>query len=505
MRQMSAAFELYAGASVGNYYPLRSVEPDNYLPDRAAWAEVGDGKTEFEEAYKLFTGDDERTLCYLGYAFYDEASAHRVLDQLEKDPQAYRGGGTRLEKERSLDPFSSEFDELHPLRRGVGQRFSRTWFVLWGPGGGDPGFDNPIPVLWQMPREKGDRVPVLYLSGHVMFQEYPGRFPMSPLFINRVRVLMGLPRDPEFSMDTPILPIVRELLEAGSREPGPRAGSLLHLDVDPTVPAGNARGYRIELTYSELVLFPEGAMSGPVATNKFLKSEDDEYFGLPRERVVRYMGASRGYQWYGRTDYGVFVLLEKAFELAGGDSLYDAAASYWLDELPNEAWLEPFRPDERGPEKILRRPSSLSTYVHAFLTKRQREGNPIREESVQAVAVLCGSVFWHPDVIGAAPAPELIAVAMNRLIAASEDDAEAVVTLALSYVFPEPPKGGNRKLTAEKIAFLQRLPRGAVLSIVRHLAENLQDEHEAGLCQKLLEELEATPDGSTVEHGIILE
>lgn len=502
MRQMGAAFELYANASAGNYYPLRSGGPTGFLPDRVAWAAVGDGLAEFDAAYDVLTGNGTGPLCYLGYAFYDEASAHRVLDELEKNAEAYRGGGTRLEKEPILDPKSPKFEELAPLRKGVGRRFFQTWYVLWGPAGGDPDFDLPVPVLWQMPMKKGDRVPVLWLAGLSSMPAYPGEFPMSPLFINRVRGLMGLPQDPGFSMDTPIMPTIRALLEAGSREPGPSAGSLLHFDVNPSVTAGEATGYRIELTNSELVLFPVDQPRNAIAASELIESVNKEYHGLPKDRVVRFMGTGGGYHWYGKTDYGVFKLLEKGFELEGGEPLYDAAASYWLDEHPTKVWLNPHQPDERRPEEVLQRPERLSDYVYAYLIKREREGNPVGDEYIQALAILCGSVSWHLDMIGAAPTPDILEEASNRLLALAESDNEALVTLALAYIFPGPPKVGNRKLTVEKMAFIQRLPREHLLSTLRHLAESVQNEWDAEYCRKLLEKLEAS---KAIDVSVVVE
>ena len=489
MRQMSAAFELYAGASVGNYYPLRSVEPDNYLPDRAAWAEVGDGKTEFEEAYKLFTGDDERTLCYLGYAFYDEASAHRVLDQLEREPQAHRGGGTFLGEEPFLDPHSPEFEKLHPLREGVGRRLMLGWFAFHGLPARDWEMAEAIPILWQMPKAKGDRVPVLRMGGVVRFEEYPGGFPMSPLFINRLRALMGLPQDPDFSLDTPILPIVREMLEAGSREPGRGVGSLRHFDAKPTVSSGNAKGYRIALTHAELVLFPEETETGAIAASTLFEETKGTYYGLPRENAIRYMGASRGYQWYGKMDYGAHVLLREAFDLTGGDSLYDAAVSYWIVQEPTWVWLRPHTKAPGKPAAIRQNPNSLADYVHAFITSRKSNRNPVRQEFIHAAAVLCGSEREGYGVY-TSPTPELVAEARERLIAAAERDPEAAVTLVLPYVLRYRVRSPRSGATPDKIEILQRLPRDAVLSTVRHLAENLQDAHEAALCQDLLEKLD---------------
>lgn len=489
MKQIHEALRIYADASPGNYYPLRTDEPGIFLPDVDASAAPGAGKTAIQRALKYFSGDAGQPLCYLGYAFYDEASAQRLLDQLEKAPDALRGGGTRLEEEPFLDPLSPEFGELAPLRIGVGHRFIQAWYESHGLPPSDLEIDGPVPVLWQMPNEIGDRVLVLYLNGMVRFRDYPGEFPMTPLFINRLRGLMRLPQDPGFSMHSPILPVLREILETGSREPGRKVGALGPFDSEPSVEQSGAKGYRIALGQGEIVLFPEAAASSPLDPTTLFEAPKHFYRGLPRETAVRYMGTSRGYHWYGKLDYSVFTLLRDTFEFTGGDSLYDAAVIYWLDNEPVSNWLSPNTKAPTNPSEILRSPPSLNDYVHAYITDREVKGNPIDHEIIYAATLLCGTdyegygTYTPPDV-------ELLSEAKKRLLSAAEQDREAAAILLLPHVMRYRFRNRRDEATPERLEILEHLPRETVLPIVRHLADNLQDADEAKLCQDLLNKLD---------------
>jgi len=489
MKQAYSALQRYVDSNPGNYYPLRSAEAGVFLPDMTTWAAQGDGLVEFQQALKYFDGDEQRPLCYLAYAFYDEASAQRLLDQLEKDPQAFRGGGSRVDKETYVDSHSPEFEDLAPLRTGVGRRFIKAWFESHGMPPRDFEIDGAVPMLWQMPERIGDRVPVLYMNGVVWFRDYPGEFPMTPLFINRLRGLMGLPQDPGFSMDTPIMPVLREILETGSRDPGRGVGTLGPYDSVPSVTQGDAKGYRIALGFGEVVLFPEDVAPGPLDSATLFEAPKYFYQGLPRGNTVRYMGTSRGYQWYGKLDYGVFTLLRDTFELKGGDSLYGAAVIYWSTNEPNSNWLRPYRKDPRNPSEILRSPLFLDDYIDAYIANREGMAKPIDPEIIHAAILLCGTDYEGYGTY-IPPDAELLSEARKRLLSAAEQDPEAAATLLLPHVMRYRFRNRRDKATPERMEILQRLPRETVLPIVKHLADYIKDENDAALCRDLLRKLE---------------
>lgn len=489
MKQAHSALQRYADSNPGSYYPLRSAEAGVFLPDMTAWAAQGEGVAEFLEALKYFDGDEQRPLCYLAYAFYDEASAQRLLDQLEKDPQAFRGGGIRLEEEPYLDPNSPELEELAPLRTGVGRRFMSARFEFHGLPPRDFEIDGAVPMLWQMPEKIGDRVPVLYMNGLVWLHDYPGEFPMTPLFINRLRGLMGLPQDPGFSMQSPILPVLREILETGSRDSGRGVGTLGPYDTEPSVAQGDAKGYRIALGFGEVVLFPEAAAPDRSDHATLFEKPKDFYLGLPRGNTVRYMGTSRGYHWYGRLDYGVFTLLRDTFDLKGGDSLYDAAVIYWIDNEPIRNWLRPYRKDPRNPSEILRSPPSLDDYIDTYIANREGIGKPIDHEIIHAAILLCGTDYEGYGTY-VPPDAELLSEAKGRLLAAAEQDPEAAATLLLPHVMRYRFRNRREEASPERMEILRRLPRETVLPIVKHLADYIQDVDDAALCRDLLRKLE---------------
>ncbi len=493
MKQAFAALELYAEASDGNYFPLRSAQPGVFLPDMDEWAKLGDGNAQFEQASDALTGDGGRPLCYLGYGFHDnnEALAHGLLDKLEKNPEGLRGGGPVLPEEPWItDPSSPEVDKPHPLRKGVERCF--VWEYVFH--GMPPSADDLklyIPILWQMPRQVGDRVLVLHLNGLISWHKYPGPFPMSPLFINRLRGLMGLPQDPGFTLDSPILPVVRGILDAGSREPGRSAGSLLHFEAEPSVSFRNVMGYRMEFTCSEMILYPEQPEARSIPMDALFGPPRYECFGLPLP-TVQYMGSGMGYHWYGKTRYDEFLLVRDKLGLSGGDSLYPAAAEHCLRSEPTWVWLPESSRDKRKPAEIRQNPDSLADYVGAYIAVRKQSGRPVSGETICAAAILCGSqregygAFAHPTL-------EIILEAKNRLIAAAQRDPEAASTLVLPYVLRYRVRSPRSEATPEMVELLQKLPSDAVIPIVQHLATNLQNLHEAALCQQLLKRLQKSP------------
>ncbi|MDX9973433.1 MAG: carboxypeptidase regulatory-like domain-containing protein [FCB group bacterium] len=178
LKQLGVTFKLAAGENRG-VYPLigqtngqlvldLSDIPDELLPDPELLKRLENGN-----------------YCYLGYVVNDETSGQAFLDWYEQNgpsaaddqhievPEGAGNGGT---------------DRIQRLKERV-ERFLITDI-------NDPTssarIQASIPVLWELPGNHADPGgSVLFMDGHVEWISYPGPFPMTPSFIERVTALSG--------------------------------------------------------------------------------------------------------------------------------------------------------------------------------------------------------------------------------------------------------------------------------------------------------------------------
>jgi prepilin-type processing-associated H-X9-DG protein len=99
--------------------------------------------------------------------------------------------GKRLPGENDRDgpqfaePRLSEIQGYRPLQEGAWR-----WFAVWVQCVPTRmRYETDFPVLIERPERHGDGGHVLYMDGHVEFVPYPGKFPMTPKFIEGLRTL----------------------------------------------------------------------------------------------------------------------------------------------------------------------------------------------------------------------------------------------------------------------------------------------------------------------------
>lgn len=496
LKQVFAALQQYAEASAGNYYPLRSAEPGVFLPDFDEWEKLAPDKAAFQRAKEILTRERERPLCYLGYSFNKETFALQILDRIQSDAKSFRGGGP-VEGFDRVHLGSPEVDELHPLRRGV-ERTILWDFVFRGNTPHEGELEERIPILWEMPEGEQDRVLVLNLDGYVRKRKYPDEFPMSSLFINRLRGLMGLPQDPGFRDDAPIIPILREIMSAWDHQQTGWSASIRHFDVEPSVTVGEYKGYRIVVPEANMVLFPGNGEPPQFDAASFFHGTDSNVWDRRGHDPGQCVGSGSGYHWYGSVTYPMQLLLREKFALTGGDSLYPVAVAYCWRHHRGVALSALTYANRTASEATSKDPESLPNYVQIYLEQRREQERPVDDSIVDAAKVL-DSVFWEGYGDFRHPNPEVQKEAARRLLVESEFDPEATTTLAMLFVLRFRYRSWRDELTEEGLELLRKLPRDVVLRVVEDMASRIQQPDEAEACRRVLEELNRVPADRQVQ------
>ncbi|MBI4557881.1 MAG: carboxypeptidase regulatory-like domain-containing protein [Candidatus Hydrogenedentes bacterium] len=130
------------------------------------------------------TGAGDLKLAYTGFLLADEGAGNAFLDTYEQSGPAEISG-----KDIPFEAVLGEgnFTRLYRLRDGV-ERFLITDINDASAG---PRASSQIPVLWELPGNHAESGGwVLYMDGTTRWLPYPGPFPMTEGFIERLRGLM---------------------------------------------------------------------------------------------------------------------------------------------------------------------------------------------------------------------------------------------------------------------------------------------------------------------------
>lgn len=182
LKQMGLVFKMFALEAKGGKFPALAREFGRLHPEL----------TEIYPEYLADTlfmaqlrGDTETKLVYLGYTVTDDTTGAAFLDVYEEfGPEAIYDEDIIVPEGSGVSQSSTIFR----LREGI-ERFLIT------------DINNPaasalaqstMPVLWEMPgtRDESGGL-VLYMDGHVTWQPYPGEFPMTVSFIQRLQEIMA--------------------------------------------------------------------------------------------------------------------------------------------------------------------------------------------------------------------------------------------------------------------------------------------------------------------------
>jgi hypothetical protein len=181
--QLGLVFKMFANESKGEVYPglsttfgeftprIDQIYPE-YLADSAIVAYLaGEGDTEF---------------FYSGHILLDEESGLAWLDAYEEiGPEAMQEGGPVTVE------LGDETTTISRLREGAERELGGTQREHGAS-------QAEIPILWQMPAGTGDEPELLwvtFMDGHVEQREYPGEFPLTAAFIERVRTIQEGPAE----------------------------------------------------------------------------------------------------------------------------------------------------------------------------------------------------------------------------------------------------------------------------------------------------------------------
>jgi prepilin-type processing-associated H-X9-DG protein len=305
LKQTGLVFRLYAENNSEGRWPDRAL--DAWLPNLEQIEAYLDQVSDKQELLDYLHGKRGVQLCYLGHAVIDEADAATVLEAYQKNDAkdvlgksipalALQGYIDKLKAISRTPTFAVDSDILI-LRNGI-ERFLIT--DINGPAGSAT-VQSCVPVLWEIPEDNlamGGHV--LFMDGHVEFQRFGTKFPMSSIFTNILRTPLS---DHSDETREDLLASDSYILHAAVLD-----GDIPTETWTPTIDIDGHAGYRL-LAGIPLAIFPD-SLRLPDNTKERL---------WPKEFSVVDMGIGHGFRWFTPTS----VLRQEVFRehlgLKGGD------------------------------------------------------------------------------------------------------------------------------------------------------------------------------------------
>jgi prepilin-type processing-associated H-X9-DG protein len=468
LRQFSTVLKAYANEAKGIRYPPNALDTRSLLPEPELVAKYIPDTKEAAALKDLIHGRGARRICYLGHLVLSEYDALHVLDLYERDIARVR--------DIDISPAPLERDNRDAIlrfREGVCRFYIHE---IMNPAASAV-VEEQLPVAWEIPERYGERALVLYVDGHVEWQKYPGKFPMTRRVIERVCEMAGMaiPADSPPMVVSPIEPAVQEAVAIYQRWIGPADWQVERCDETPTVELSGRQGYRAVVggaNHSELVLFPVTPESPMPDVSK------DEIKRVLGPKGWINMGAGKGYHWFGNLNFSQQLLLHEQLKLTGGEDQYELfAACHGPYMRLGDAYTSQIRalPELQRMEKIkqmIEHPRNLAEYAAAYRAKREIEGRPVPEEvGIAAMAI-------GPDYYPFSVSKEVVDKAMRVLM--NHPDHEAVALAALAMAGDEMWRNRNetgivilKSLPKETIPFVKdvarRLPRAKIQQAVNQL------------------------------------
>jgi prepilin-type processing-associated H-X9-DG protein len=190
LKQMGLVFKMYANESKGSKFPVIDDERGNlapegdeifpeYLTDLNVLRCPSDPDSEPIRSPQTPDGITDESYFYLGWVVTTEEEGLALLDAYESLDLTQRDEDIKM----AAGTGSVGGDVIFRLREGI-ERFFIT--DINNPAGSAV-MQSSIPIMWDRP---GHHVPgganVLYMDGHVEFVKYPGEFPMTVRFMERL-------------------------------------------------------------------------------------------------------------------------------------------------------------------------------------------------------------------------------------------------------------------------------------------------------------------------------
>lgn len=534
LRQLGIALRVYAHESTGDLYPPTTLNRHRFVPDPRALQTYLADTPEGKRLAGLLAGREGHPICYLGYLALDETAGLGILNELA----AHGADGTR-EFAIRLDS-QSEYGAGTRFREGI-ERFLITDV-------NQPVEPRPIgslcPIAWEIPDRVGERAAlVLYLEGNVEWRTYPGDFPMTQAFIERLCEVTGgsAPQLDSGQFDTPMLPAARDAMNGMSH--WWEHWDVVACDTEPNVKVGKETGYRVILELFEkgqkasfqyepipdadwAVIVPEkrGSLKGPrlvrVSGDAALEkrrveillfpdadSLDPQEFtsadlpwtvakaSLSKPPVQVDLGLALGYRWFGQMSFHQQQRLRARISFSGGEDQYHLYVRTY-HQTRKDIWADPFLSDVRGLgrservdalEMMKSHPAGFAQYMAAYLVQRELDGQPVAQTFMEARAVLCDA--RNPlERYSHGLSEEILSTA--RGVLAGHPDHEAVALAALECLLPRDTPGNYISDESKSIGqdLLHGLPRDLTSAILQHLANTLEEPNQAQACSALLNE-----------------
>jgi prepilin-type processing-associated H-X9-DG protein len=190
LKQMGLVFKMYANESRGEKFPMidgrrgnLAPEGDEIFPEYLVDLNVlrcpSDPEAQPIRSPQTPDGITDESYFYLGWVVTTEEEGLALLDAYESLDLAERDEDIKVVAGKG----SVGGDVIFRLREGI-ERFFIT--DINNPAGSAV-MQSSIPIMWDRP---GHHLPgganVLYMDGHVEFVTYPGEFPMTERFMERL-------------------------------------------------------------------------------------------------------------------------------------------------------------------------------------------------------------------------------------------------------------------------------------------------------------------------------
>jgi len=311
LKQIGLAFKLYAENDPEGRWPNRA--KDAWLPDMDQFGPYLEKAGCTQETLDYLQGERGIQLCYLGYAVKDSHYAYAVLEAYQKHGVKAIAGESIIaepiqrftktfQKENpyiTWGPQQYQHKEIHVLKKDVARYFIHD---IMGPAGSSRP-QSDIPVLWEIPDTKVQGGNVLFMGGHIEFNQYHRRlshhreFPINASFIDCLR-----------EKDTNKYYLHMDLLDGDI----PTDTWTANIVID------GCEGYCI-VAGIPLVLFPEDIkLPEEIKTNLWSEITGISLPSNPQEFIVD-MGTGHGFRWFGLATVPVQEVFRRHFNLEGGD------------------------------------------------------------------------------------------------------------------------------------------------------------------------------------------
>jgi hypothetical protein len=182
LQQMGLIFKMFANEQKEALYPPLMKQFGLFCPDLELLYPEYLTDTSF---LPILRGEQTIKTCYLGYVVDSDAAANAFLDAYEAyGPEKLREGDINVEPgqgTRGGDAIIRLTERNAVLEALLTDKEQHE---------GTGSAQAALPVMWELPTQAYQGGWVLYMDGHVEWKAYPGDFPMTSMFAQRITEIM---------------------------------------------------------------------------------------------------------------------------------------------------------------------------------------------------------------------------------------------------------------------------------------------------------------------------